>query len=66
MSKSITIVVPDDLATELLAYTTPAYVKSLFRKVLADLLREARTAVAEAAKPPIVPVDDSGVDVSIS
>ena len=66
MAKSITIVVPDALAAEILAFKTGAEVKELLKKVLADLVREARQKAAEAAKPVVSPVDDSGVSVTIA
>jgi hypothetical protein len=63
--KSLTISVPDAFATELIAYKSVPQLKELLTKVLADLLREARTKSAEAAKPAVLPVDEAGISFSI-
>lgn len=63
--KTLSISVPDALASELLAYKSVAFIKTLLIKVIADVLREGRVAAAESVKPAVIPVDDQMISVNI-
>lgn len=65
MPKTLSVTVPDAVATELLTKRNAAEWKQFLIDVLANELRDVRRKAAEAAKPAVVEPDTSTFSASL-